>query len=307
MKFKKILVTGSSGFIASHVIDLLCSKGIEVHLFDNRPSEFNNNKSKEFIGDILNPSDIEKAMNGCDAVYHFAAQADIGSSSIDSRKTIETNIIGTHNVLEASNKLGIKRFLFASTIYVYSDLGSFYRVSKQSCEKLIEEYQREYSIDYTILRYGSLYGPRANEFNAIRNFLIQALKNKKITRQGSGEEIREYIHVKDAAQLSISALDDEYINKNLIITGNQQLKVKNLLLMINEIFDGSLKIEFGSEDELHHYEITPYNYRPKIAKKITPNSYYDIGQGLMDQIYELELEIGKNDNKKKLSLIKKKK
>lgn len=307
MKFKKILVTGSSGFIASHVIDLLCSKGIETHLFDNTASEFNNNKSKEFIGDILNPSDIEKAMDGCDAVYHFAAQADIGSSSIDSRKTIETNIIGTHNVLEASNKLGIKRFLFASTIYVYSELGSFYRVSKQSCEKLIEEYQREYGIDYTILRYGSLYGPRANEFNAIRNFLIQALKNKKITRQGSGEEIREYIHVKDAAQLSISALGDEYINKNLIITGNQQLKVKNLLFMINEIFDGSLKIEFGSEDELHHYEITPYNYRPKIAKKITPNSYYDIGQGLMDQIYELELEIGKKDNKKKLSLIKKKK
>jgi len=307
MKFKKILVTGSSGFIASHVIDLLYSKGIEVHLFDNRPSEFNNNKSKEFIGDILNPSDIEKAMNGCDAVYHFAAQADIGSSSIDSRKTIETNIIGTHNVLEASNELGIKRFLFASTIYVYSDLGSFYRVSKQSCEKLIEEYQREHAIDYTILRYGSLYGPRANDFNAIRNFLIQALKNKKITRQGSGEEIREYIHVKDAAKLSINALDDEYINKNLIITGNQQLKVKNLLFMINEIFNGSLKIEFGSEDELHHYEITPYNYRPRIAKKITPSSYYDIGQGLMDQIYELELEMGKNDDKKKLSLIKKKK
>ena len=307
MKFKKILVTGSSGFIASHVIDLLHSKGIETHLFDCKPSKYTNDKSKEFIGDILDLKDVEEAMKGCEAVYHFAAQADIGSSSLDSRKTIETNIIGTHNVLEASIKLNINRFLFASTIYVYSDLGSFYRVSKQSCEKLIEEYQREYDIDYTILRYGSLYGPRANDFNAIRNFLLQALKYKKIKRKGSGEEIREYIHVKDAAQLTVNALNDEYINKNLIITGNQQLKVKNLLFMINEIFNGDLKIEFGLEEELHHYEITPYNYRPKIAKKITPNSFYDIGQGLLDQIYELELEIGKNDDKKKLSFIKKKK
>ena len=69
MKFKKILVTGSSGFIASHVIDLLCSKGIETHLFDNTASEFNNNKSKEFIGDILNPSDIENSKNIIQTIF----------------------------------------------------------------------------------------------------------------------------------------------------------------------------------------------------------------------------------------------
>ena len=69
--------------------------------------------------------------------------------------------------------------MFASTIYVYSDLGSFYRVSKQACEKIIEEYQREFNISYTILRYGSLYGPRSNKTNGIYNMLFQALKNKK--------------------------------------------------------------------------------------------------------------------------------
>jgi UDP-glucose 4-epimerase len=83
--------------------------------------------------------------------------------------------------------------MFASTIYVYSELGSFYRVSKQACEKIVEEYQKEFDLDYTILRYGSLYGPRANEFNFISNALVQALKNKKIVRRGDGKEVRECI------------------------------------------------------------------------------------------------------------------
>jgi len=137
--------------------------------------------------------------------------------------------------------------------------------------------------------------------------LIQALKNKKIVRRGDGEEIREYIHVKDAASLSVDALDEKYKNNHLIITGNQQIKVKNLLIMIKEIFGGEIEIEFGQEEELYHYEITPYNYKPQVAKKITPNTYFDLGQGLMDQIYDLEMSMDKENGSKKISLRKRKK
>ena len=162
-------------------------------------------------------------------------------------------------------------------------------------------------MDYTILRFGSLYGPRANEFSAIRNFLTQALKNKKIIRRGDGEEIREYIHVKDAAQLSVDALDEKYKNTHLIITGNQQIRVKKLLYMIQEIFNGEIEIEFGKEKELHHYEITPYNYKPQVAKKITPNTFYDLGQGLMALIHDLETEIENKNVSNKVTLRKHKK
>jgi UDP-glucose 4-epimerase len=217
------------------------------------------------------------------------------------------NIIGTQNVLEAARKHEVKRFMFASTIYVYSELGSFYRVSKQSCEKIIEEYQREFDLDYTILRYGSLYGSRANEFNFIANSILQALKNKKIVRRGDGEEIREYIHVKDAARLSLDAIDDKFRNKHLIITGHQQIRVKDLLIMIKEIFGGEIEIEFGDEKELHHYEITPYNYKPQIAKKIISDTHYDLGQGLIDQIYDLEISLDRKNGSKKVSLRKRKK
>jgi UDP-glucose 4-epimerase len=289
MKHKKILVTGSSGFIGSHVADVLDENGYQVILFDAKPSKYKTKTQEEFCGDILNSKDISTAMNGCDAVYHFAAQADLGTSAHSPTETITANIIGTQNVLEAAREHKLNRFIFASTIYVYSELGSFYRVSKQACEKIIEEYQKEFGLDYTILRFGSVYGPRANEFNAIRDLLTQALKNKKIVRRGDGEEIREYIHVRDAALLSLDILDEKYKNKHVIITGNQQIKVKDLLIMIQEIFRGEIEIEFNKEDELYHYEITPYNYKPQIAQKITPDMYYDLGQGLMDLIYDLEM------------------
>ena len=215
MNSKKILVTGSSGFIGSHVADALEEQGYHVILFDAVPSLYKTKTQKEYIGDILNPLDIKKAMKNCQYVFHFAAQADISSSSEDPVKTIHNNIIGTQNILEIARRNNVKRIMFASTIYVYSELGSFYRVSKQACEKIIEEYQREYGLDYTILRFGSLYGSRANDFNAIHRFLIHAIKEKKIIRRGDGEEIREYIHVKDAARLSIVALDEKHTNNDV--------------------------------------------------------------------------------------------
>lgn len=307
MKNNKVLVTGGSGFIGSHVADTLESEGYRVILFDSVPSKYKSKSQQEFIGDILIPGEVDKAVENCDTVFHFAAQADIGLSSKMPANTINANIIGTQNVLEAVRKQKIKRFMFASTIYVYSELGSFYRVSKQACEKIIEEYQREFELNYTILRFGSLYGPRANKFNFISNSLWDALKNKKIVRRGNGQEIREYIHVKDAARLAVNALSDKFLNKHLIITGNQQIRVKDLLNMIKEIFGGEIEIEFGEEEELQHYEIIPYNYKPQIAEKITPHTYYDLGQGLMDLIYDLALSMDKKDNAKKISLRKRKK
>ena len=170
----KVLVTGSSGFLGRHIVDSIISKGYDVVTFDLVEFKDHNKSTNFHCGDILDYNSIDNAIKDCDFVYHFAGQADIGASCNIPSKTIMANIIGTQNVLEAARKHNVKRFLFASTIYVYSELGSFYRASKQSCEKIIEEYQREFNLDYTILRFGSLYGPGANEFNGIRDFLLQA-------------------------------------------------------------------------------------------------------------------------------------
>ena len=273
-------------------------------MFDSKESIYKKSDHNEYIGDILDFSELKNAAKDCDVIFHFAAQADILKSTESPVDTIKENILGTQNLLEVARQLKIKRFIFASTIYVYSELGSFYRVSKQSCEKLIEEYKRQFNIDYTILRYGSLYGPRANEFNAVNDFLLQALNDKKIIRKGNGEELREYIHVKDAALSSFNALNDKFKNKYLIIAGNQPIKIKDLLTMIKEIFENNIEVEYVDEIEADHYQITPYNYKPQIAEKISSKLTYDLGQGLLEQIYLLDKE--KNKNKENSISLRKK-
>ena len=125
MKNKKVLVTGSSGFIGSHLADALEEQDYQVNLFDVVPSKYKTKTQKEYIGDILNLDDIAKAMKDCQYVFHFAAQADIESSSEDPTYTIQNNIFGTQNILEMAKRNQVNRIMFASTIYVYSELGSF--------------------------------------------------------------------------------------------------------------------------------------------------------------------------------------
>ncbi|GAH83439.1 unnamed protein product, partial [marine sediment metagenome] len=174
------------------------------------------------VGNILDRKVVEEAVRGCDVVYNFAGVADIEEAHKKPIETVESNILGNTTILEACRLKQVKRFVFASTVYVYSDAGSFYRSSKQACELITENYNEVFGLPYTILRYSSLYGPRADERNWVRQILKQAITESKITRYGDGEEIREYIHVEDAAQCSVRILSKEYENQRIIIAGHQQ-------------------------------------------------------------------------------------
>jgi UDP-glucose 4-epimerase len=142
-------------------------------------------------------------------------------------------------------------------------------------------------VPYTILRYGSLYGPRADERNAIFRFIKQAIDEGKITRHGDGEELREYIHVLDAAKGSVEILAKDYQNQYMILTGHQQMRLRDLLVMIKEMFDNKIEIEYTPAVENYHYEITPYAFSPKTAKRLMRTTYLDMGQGILEFIYEL--------------------
>ena len=99
------------------------------------------------------------------------------------------------------------------------------------------------------------------------------MEEGKIVREGDGEEIREYIHVRDAARCSVDILSEEFKNQHVIITGNQSIKIKDLLNMIREMFHGEISVEYSPKHMPGHYEITPYSFRPKVAKKIGASSY----------------------------------
>ena len=162
-----ILVTGGSGFLGSHVADALSDEGHQVVVFDTHTSPYLRSDQKMQVGDILDAELLKKCLQGIDVVYHFAGIADIDDCKARPLDTARVNILGTVTLLEACREAGIERFVFASSAYVYSNSGYFYRSSKQACESYIENYAQLYGMKYTCLRYGSLYGPRADSRNSI--------------------------------------------------------------------------------------------------------------------------------------------
>ena len=287
-----ITIFGGSGFLGSHVADTLTDRGHDVLIFDQVESPYLRNSQDMMVGDVLDEKLVSQAVEKADVVYNFTALAEIDRVNEMPLQTVKVNIVGNTNILEACRQNRVQRFIFSSSIYIYSDKGSFYRSSKQACELIIEDYQKVYGLNYTILRYGSLYGPRAGRSNWIYKILEEALLKKKITREGDGEEIREYIHVVDAARLSVDILKEEYKNRCAIITGNEQMKIKDLLIMIKEILKGQADIEFiPAKNNNFHYEITPYVFNPQMACKIKSNEHYDMGQGILNILKEIHAKL----------------
>jgi len=285
----KILVTGGAGFLGSHVADALSEAGHAVTVFDIQESPYLRADQQIVKGDIMDRELIDRIVPDHDVIYHFAGISDIDECAYQPVETVKYNILGTTHILEACRKANIKRFIFASSAYVYSDTGYFYRVSKQACESLIENYSVLFGLKYTCLRYGSLYGDRADQKNSIYRMITQALKEGKITYAGTGEEIREFVHVQDAAQSSVGILSPEFENQHIIISGTQTMRYKDILDMIREMLGNNITVEIIPSTRKAHYKITPYNFSPKLGKKLVTNPHIDLGQGLllcMSDIYE---------------------
>ena len=178
--------------------------------------------------------------------------------------------------------------MYASTVYVYSREGGFYRCSKQAAEQYVEEYQRAYGLDYTILRYGSLYGPRSDNRNGLFRIVQDALQIGVIRYVGSPEAMREYIHLEDAARATVVALSSEFCNASVVLTGQKVMRVSDLLKMLAEILGLPNALEFVEVDYEGHYVRTPYAYQPKFGRKYVPPMHVDLGQGLLQLIDEIQ-------------------
>jgi len=281
-----VVVFGGSGFLGSHTSDILSERGYNVTIFDTIDSPYLKENQEMIIGDILDKKAVRDVISKNDIVYNFVSVSEISDSNKNPLKSIELNILGNVNILEGCRKENVERYVFSSSVYVYNNMSSFYGTTKKACEMIIEDYWKEYRVPYTILRYGSLYGPRAQNWNGVQNVIQQAIKNKKIYFEGTGEETREIIHVKDASEMNVNILDKKYENKHLVLTGTEKLKWKNLIQIINEIFGGDIEVVYEKKIQ-NHYLSTPYEFKPCPAKKMTLPEFHDIGQGLLDCIYEV--------------------
>lgn len=296
MAGESVLVCGGSGFLGSHVADALSDAGYCVRIYDRVGSQYLRPGQEMIVGDLMDLAALSRAAEGCCSVYNFAAIADIDDAKDRPLDTVAVNVLGGMHALEAARLAGARRFVFASSVYVNSEAGSFYRASKQACERFIEAYHERYGLEYTILRYGSLYGRRADDRNGIHMLLKQALEKKSITYGGSGDAMREYIHVTDAARLSVKILAPEFANRHLVLTGQERMQVKNLMRMISEMIPGGVELKFGNQSVDGHYVMTPYAFHPKIGHKLVGNEYVDLGQGLLDCLAELHEQLHKNEH-----------
>jgi UDP-glucose 4-epimerase len=246
----RVLVTGGSGFIGSHVVDKLRARGHEPVIYDLRPSPWHERGSVDTVlGSITDREALERALHSCDAVAHLAAVADVNDVHASPEDAERVNARGTVAVLEACRRAGVKRVLYASTIWVYSDTESdvvdedtllpppshLYTSTKLAGELYCKSYQELYGIDYTILRFGIPYGPRAREAAVIPAFVNKAFKGEPLTLSGDGMQSRRFVYVEDLADGVAAGLDDVATNRVYNLVSDENVTIKQIAELVQEI------------------------------------------------------------------------
>jgi len=262
----KILVTGGAGFIASHITDVLVNEGHQVVVLDDLSSGFEKNinpKAKFVKGNICDKELVEKLFSEekFDLVNHHAAQMDVRRSVKDPAFDANTNIIGTINLLQNAVKYKVKKFMFASTggavygeqVYFPADENhptqprSPYGISKLAVEKYLYFYSAEYGLNYTILRYANIYGPRQNPFGeagVVAIFSTKLLKGEQPVINGSGEQTRDYVFVGDVVKANLLTLNDTANDIYNVGTGIET-NVNQLFHKLNSIIKANKEEKHG--------------------------------------------------------------
>jgi UDP-glucose 4-epimerase len=291
---KNAIVFGGVGFLGSAVAKELAKSGFHVTVFDLHLPKAPIDDVNYIQGDILRLDEVKLALKGNSIVYNFAGAANLEDSVNDPLRYLNLNILGNANILQSAAETDdIKRFVYASSAYALSDKGAFYGTSKRASEKITQIYQRNFGIDYTILRYGSVYGPNADSSNRIFRFIKEALEKGSISFPGDGSEEREYIHVQDAAKLSVEILEPFGKNQSFILTGTERFTYKEVLGFLSEIIGPEVKIEMQGSDYKGHYSMTPYEFDPDLGKKLINNPSIDFGQGILQCVQKYHQEMKK--------------
>jgi UDP-glucose 4-epimerase len=280
MKKKNILVTGGSGFLGSHVADFLSNKGFNVIIYDKKKSKWLKSNQKFISGDILNLKKLKKIKIKIDYIYHFAALSDLDTALKNPIESIKINILGTVKLLKFAVDQKIKRFFLASTIYANSSQGSFYAASKKASEEYLREYSKLYKLKFTILRFGSLYGERADKNNGLNKIIYTSKKNGRVIFSGNKKTVREYINVKDAAKACLQILKKEYENDHVLITGKHKIKITNFLAFLKNKINSKKKTVIQNKKIVGHYIKSPYTSKFFKGRKIKLKSYLDFYDSL---------------------------
>ena len=292
---KNILVIGGSGFLGTHIIDVLCEKKFKVTNFDKNKNKWNNPNANNIIANANNLKKLESQIKKNKIIIHLAGISDLNYGLKNPIETFEQNILTTINILKLCVKYKVKHFVYSSSVYTDSKEGGFYKCSKIATEEYIKEFSKTYNLKYSILKYGSLYGTRSNENNALYRIIKKAIIAKKIEYIGNPKSIREYINVKDAAYATYDIIKNNLVNKNIVLKGPDKFYVDEILKIIKEIMSIKSNIKYKKSSYPGHYLSTPYSYDVNENIRYNSNLSTDIGQGLIDLIKYIQNELKNNE------------
>lgn len=260
----KAVVTGGAGFIGSHLVKELVSKGMTVHVIDNFTSGKRALVHRQSILhelDIQSPDVIDLFVKEKpDFVFHLGAQVDVQRSILDPAYDATVNIVGTVNILKACHEASVKKIIYSSSSAVYGDVNasridetevtqpiSYYGVSKFTPEHYLRIYQQLYGLSYSVLRYANVYGPNQTpkgEGGVVAIFLDRIKKGLPLVIHGDGEQTRDFIYVKDVVRANLAAM--QYGNNEFMNIGTSiPTSVNELVNMFTQIHDDPIEVTFS--------------------------------------------------------------
>lgn len=256
----KVVVTGGSGFIGSHVVDALADAGHQITVIDHRVRPHRSDVGFEDV-DLMDLSSVLAATKEAEHIFHLAAVANVNYAYKYPVYSTALNVMGTTHILEAARINGAQRVYLASTVWVYNGApngkpadetvpfylegaGHIYTSTKMAAEMVCHNYAQLYKVPFTILRYGIPYGPRMREELLIPIFIKKALNGQPLTISGRGEQYRNFVYVRDMAEAHVLAMKDHAANQTYNLEGTRKVSVLEVAEGIKKVLGDDVKLEF---------------------------------------------------------------
>ncbi len=270
---KNILVTGGTGMIGSHLVELLLEKNANVRIVAHErkiPPELEDKGLDVVSGDLTEKKFVEESVKGMDYVFHLAAYTGgLGRTSTHPASTLTPNLIMDGNVLECAKNEGIERFLYASCTCVYPndektleeedawkgnppEIHASYSWSKRMGERQAIAYHKEYGMNIAIVRPSNSYGPRDSDdletAHALGSLIMKAInKMDPFVIWGDGNPIREYIYAQDAAKGMLLAMENYCVGDPINLASGEFVSISELARKILKLTNTSPEIKFDKE------------------------------------------------------------
>jgi UDP-glucose 4-epimerase len=296
---KTFAVTGGSGFIGSHVVDRLVEAGAgQVVVLDKQIRRGNladaesSGRVRIVEGDVTEPAALEQLLAGVDGVFHMAVLP-LGPCDEDPRTCLDVNVAGSFNVFDASRRAGVGKVVFSSASSVYGDtnetmdeshpLGArtMYGASKVAGEFFLRAFGDLYGLDYVILRYMNVYGPRQGG-GLVINVLKRIQSGQAPTIMGDGGQSFDFVHVADVASANVAAMASNVSGAEFNVGGGNEVTVREIVERLLHLSGSDLQPEIDTTARVPMTRRVGSSEKAMLELGWRPE--FDLDQGLADVI-----------------------